>query len=261
MNRIKLGLCLSGGGARGIAHVGILKALEENEIVVDVISGTSAGSIVGAMHASGCTIDQMMEVLKQSSFFKILRFGIPTDGLVKLTYLRQVLEDYIKEDDFAALQKPLFIAVSNLNSGDAEYISSGPLFDVVLASSSIPWIFKPIEMGGNLYVDGGLLDNLPVKPLLQQVDLLVGVNVMHKVDTDKKSVQNLMGITNRVFEMSIWANTKPNVGFFDVLIEPDVHSFSIFQLNKYKELFEIGYQAGLKAVPVIKEKLLLAAAV
>ena len=109
LEKIKISIALSGGGARGIAHVGVLKALEENGIYPQIISGTSAGSIVGALYASGQTPEQMIEFVREASVMKIFKMGLPYSGLTKLTYLRDRLAAFIPNDSFEALDKKLFV--------------------------------------------------------------------------------------------------------------------------------------------------------
>ena len=114
--RKRIGLALSGGGARGIAHIGVLQALEEQGIFPEVISGASAGAIVGALYAAGKTPEEIMEFVRKASFFKMFKVAIPFSGLTKLTYLRDKLAESIPEDRFEALEKKLFVAIANLNN-------------------------------------------------------------------------------------------------------------------------------------------------
>lgn len=256
MERIRIGIALSGGGARGIAHVGVLQALEENGITPQVISGASAGAIIGALYASGRRPEEILKVVKDATIWKMFKVGLPTAGFSKLTYLHERLAAYIPEDSFESLQKKLFVAVANLNTGKLELLSQGPLFRAVMASAAIPLVFQPVEIEGQWYVDGGLLDNLPVRPLVYaDVNLIIGVNVMPLVDVPDKSVQSVVGIATRCFDLSIQANTRPNVEYCDIYIEPKaVHAFHIFQFNKVQELFEIGYETTQRQMPEILAK-------
>ncbi len=239
-----IGIALSGGGARGIAHIGVLQALEDNGYFPGVLSGASAGAITGALYASGRSPAEILDFVRQASLFKLFKVGLPYSGLTKLTYLREKLAEYIVADSFEALEKKLFVAIVNLNTGQCEIRSSGRLFDVVTASSSIPLVFQPVEIDGQLFVDGGLLDNLPVEPLRPLVDVVIAVNVMPQVEVPNKAVQNVFGIAQRCFDLGILANTRPSIQQCDLLIEPkEVHGFNIFQLNRYRKLYDIGYAA------------------
>jgi NTE family protein len=253
---MKTGISLSGGGARGIAHIGVLQALEENAIYPDIISGASAGAIIGAFYASGMRPAQIFQLVRKSSLLRLFSFGIPNRGITKLTYLKSLLEKNIGPETFDDLPKPLIASISNLNTGLTEEIDSGPLYDVIMASASIPLVFQPVEINGNIYVDGGLLNNLPVNKLREMADFILGVNVMPDIEVEKGSIESTIGVATRSFQLSVIANTRPNFKFCDVLIEPEkVHPYHVFQLNKYQEIYDIGYEKTLSLIPDIKEKI------
>lgn len=256
IDKPKIGIAFSGGGARGIAHIGALKSLLENGIEPHVISGSSAGSIVGALYAAGKSPEEMLAFVKDSKLFKLIKVGLPNRGFTKLTYLRERLSQTIEEDSFEALHKKLFVAISNLHTGICEMVSSGPLFDVIVASSSIPLVFKPVELNGQLYVDGGLLNNLPVTPLLEEVDFVIGVNVMPQVELRDTSLQSLIGVAARCFELSVVGNTRPDLESCHFVIEPKaVHNYHIFQFNQYEALYQIGYEATQAIIPTLMSQL------
>lgn len=255
-NEMKIGISLSGGGARGIAHIGVLEALLENGIQPEVIAGTSAGSIVGALYAAGKTPEEMLDFVKDSSILRIFRVGLPDKGLASLKYLQERLQEAIPEDNFESLQKRLFIAVTNLLTGKLEIKSSGELHKVIMASSAIPLVFQPVTISDGLYVDGGTIENLPVQPIRNLSDMVIGVNVMPYEPVEEKSVNSMWSIAVRCFEMAIWVNTKPDLKNCDIIIEPGkVRNYNIFQFNKYKELYEIGYVATMLQMPEIKAQL------
>ena len=251
--KTKIGLALSGGGARGIAHIGVIKAFEENDIEIHAVAGASAGSIVGALFAAGKTADEMLTLVRESSLFKIYKMEIPNGGLTNLTYISDKLKEVIPEDSFNALKIPLYVAVANLITGKLEILNKGSLSRIVRASSSIPFFFKPVLINGDLYVDGGVLDNLPVDPLINTMDVVIGVNVMPQYNVSHRNLQNILGIANRVFDMGVWANTRTNLNRCDLTIEPvDLHRYTIFQISKYQEIYQLGYMAGLAKAEEIK---------
>lgn len=251
---IKIGLCLSGGGAKGIAHIGVLKAFRETGIFPDVVAGTSAGSVVGALYAAGKTPEEMIDFVRDGSLFKIYKVIMPSDGLTKLTYLKEKLQAVIPEDRFEGLTRPLHVAVTNLITGNVEIKNSGPLFDVIMASSSIPLVFSPVEIDGQIYVDGGMLANFPVQPLIGQSDVIIGVNLMPQEPISEKSVQNIIGIATRCFSLSVWSNTQPQLRHCDLVISPpNIEQYNIFQFSRYKELIELGYEAALDRIPELLE--------
>src|ERR1700754_1937451 len=158
---MKIGLALSGGGARGIAHIGVIKALEELNIKPDVISGTSAGSIVGVLYASGMRPNEIFDVVSHLSIFKSVKIAWAWSGLLKMEGLQALLTKHIPDNTFESLKIPLTVAATEIRLGEIRYFSSGELGPAVIASCSIPGIFDPVHFDGHLYVDGGLLDNLP----------------------------------------------------------------------------------------------------
>ncbi len=252
---INIGLALSGGGARGIAHIGVIKALEEHDIQCNILAGTSVGAIVGALYAAGYGPEEMLGLFKQANIFRLFTFTIPDKGFTKLTYLKDQLARYIEEDSFEKLHKKLFIALTNLNTGQTEFRSSGPLFDVVTASSSIPLVFKPVEIDGHHYVDGGLMENLPAsRGFLKASDVVIGVNAMPEIGLPDKQFSTVFSVATRCFELAVLGNSNSAIEKCNVLISPTkVHKYHIFQFNKYQELYDIGYEAGLQAIPALKE--------
>src|SRR5687768_1376909 len=173
-----IGIALSGGGTRGIVHVGALKALEENGIFPSIVSGTSAGSIVGAMYANGYSPAEILSISSERSLIWMFSLRLPTKGFVRHTFLRKLLKRYIPADNFEELKRPLYVAITNLNTGKVEVINSGPLHDVIIASASIPVLYEPIRIGENWYSDGGLLMNLPVSPIRPEAKFIIAVNLV-----------------------------------------------------------------------------------
>jgi NTE family protein len=237
---MKRGLVLSGGGARGIAHVGVLKALDEMEVKFHKISGTSAGAIVGALYACGYKPDHIFELVKNLSIFKSVRPAFAWTGLLTMDGLKELLLKSIP-DDFAKLKIPLTVAATDIRKGQIRYFSEGELIPAIVSSCSIPAIFNPVNMDGNLYVDGGLLDNLPVKPIRSECDFIVGSHCNHiSPDFD---VKNIKLVVERSLLISIYANTEVSRGLCDVFIEPPrMDRFSSLDLSKAQEIFDFSYR-------------------
>ncbi len=238
---MKRGLVLSGGGARGIAHVGVLKALDEMEVKFHRISGTSAGAIVGALYACGYKPDHIFELVKNLSIFKSVRPAFAWTGLLTMDGLKELLLKSIPENDFAKLKIPLTVAATDIRKGQIRYFSAGELVPAIVSSCSIPAIFNPVSLDGNLYVDGGLLDNLPVKPIRSECDFIVGSHCNHiSPDFD---VKNIKLVVERSLLISIYANTEVSRGLCDVFIEPPrMDRFSSLDLSKAQEIFEFSYR-------------------
>jgi NTE family protein len=175
---MKVGLALSGGGARGFAHLGVLKALEEANIKVDMLSGASAGSMAAAFYSYGYKPEEILKIFESTSLLKLVWPAFSFTGLLSIQKTESVYKNFLEEDTFEDAKIPLYISTTNLNEGKAEMFSSGSLRQAIMASCCIPFIFDPIKIGTDYYVDGGILNNLPTEVLKEKgCDFIIGVNV------------------------------------------------------------------------------------
>ena len=243
MQRKKIGLALSGGGARGIAHLGLIKAMEERKIPIDVISGTSAGSIVGALYASGHSTEDILEMVKSVSTYQLLSPAYSLKGFLKIEVLRKFLNKYIEKDSFESLKIPLYVAATNINRGMTDYFSKGELFTAVCASSCIPVLFNPVEVKGYSYIDGGILNNLPVEPLRETCDILIGSHT--NPINDGFTPKNARQVMERTLMMAIVCNVDVRKSRCDHYIEPpDLGGYNVLDLRSADEIFDKGYEAA-----------------
>ncbi len=164
---MNIGLVLSGGGARGAAHIGVIKALEEHKIYPTHIAGTSAGAIVGALYAGGVGWLEMLNFFKTIPLFNTNRYAYRKPGFIDTKRFYDNFKEYLPIDNFNALKKPLFITATNVVDGTLKIFHEGELIRPVLASASFPGVFTPTEIDGSYYIDGGTLNNFPVEPLKQ----------------------------------------------------------------------------------------------
>lgn len=254
MNKYKLGIVLSGGGARGIAHLGVLDALQKHGIEPDLVAGTSIGAIVGSLYAAGLEPKFILEEIKKEKITKFLSWSLPGDGFLDLEYMEELLSKHIGENSFSALKKPLFISVSNLNTGKNEIISQGSLFEYVIASASIPIVFKPRIINGQTYVDGGLLNNMPVLAIRELCDRVIGVHVNHSGPLEK--INGMKEIAERCLRLAIESNIKENMKACDIVIQPDkVKEFNTFDFRKADEIYQAGFDTTEAMMPEIIAKL------
>lgn len=239
MNK-KYGLVLSGGGARGISHIGVLKALDEMGLKFDRLAGTSAGSIVGSLYAYGYTPDKILEIVLQTSFFKSVRPAWTMTGLFSLERLKDVLLKFMPENSFDALKIPITIAATEIVQGRPDYFSSGELIPSILASCCVPAVFSPVQINGHVYVDGGLMDNLPARCIHDEVDFLIGSHC--NFITSEFNLVNFRSVIERSALIAISGNTTASKNLCDVLIEPpEVGKYSGMDLSRAKDLFDAGY--------------------
>lgn len=237
---MKIGLTLSGGGARGVAHAGVLKALEEMGIRFSCLSGTSAGSIVGALYAYGYSPDEIFSIVKKVSVFRSVRPAWAWSGLLTMDGLRDLLMECMPENSFDALKMPLVIAATDIRKGTVHYFKEGELIPAILASCTIPVVFNPLPYAGGLYVDGGLSDNLPASVIADQCDFLIGSHCNPiSADFDPR---NMKVVIERSLLMAINGNTTQSKRICDIVIEPPgLDQFNSFDLTRAQEIFQIGY--------------------
>lgn len=239
----KIGLVLSGGGARAYAHIGVLEALNEHGIYPTHLSGSSAGALVGALYCTGYKPLEILDLAKSHEFLQIFKIGFVNKELTEMTRLKSFLNQYL-EDDFSSLKIPLSICASNINVGAFEIRSSGKLIEFIAASCAIPLLFKPIKINNHLYVDGGLLNNLPIEPLLETSEKIIGVSVNEHEFKD--NIRGAVQITQRCLQLAVWSTVQERIEKCDVSIHIDKHfNYSMFSISKSQELFDIGYNQAM----------------
>jgi len=237
---IRVGMVLSGGGARGIAHLGVLKALTEFGVSVSMISGTSAGAVAGALFASGMEPEAVLERIRAGRLIRNLRPSWQSSGLFSLELLQRLISETIPHDDFSGLGMPLTVAATNLRTGNTEYFSQGRLTLPLMASCCIPVVFSPVVINGERYVDGGVLNNLPVEPLVGKCDLIIGSHC-NPVSSDF-SGKSMKSVAERSFLLGVGFNTRASRSHCQVFIEPPALSrFSAADFTAAKDIFEAGY--------------------
>ncbi len=249
-----IGLALSGGGARGIAHLGVLKALDELGIKPDLISGSSAGAVVGAFYAAGYEPDQIYETLTKTNVFRLLRPAISKLSFLKLDRTSHVFNKFLPQK-FEQLEIPLIITATEINQGVTHYFSTGELIKCIHASCSMPIIFEPIKIGDKVYVDGGVMDNLPVDPLIEaQMDVIIGVHVNPKNEDFK--AMSIRNIAERSFQLALSYNVKERKPKCDIYVEPqDLKGIKLFEISKAKIIFKAGYDAVMNDKEAILKKI------
>lgn len=239
-----VGLVLSGGAARGIAHVGVLQAFSEWKLPIHAVAGTSMGAIVGAFFAAGIPPKGMLEILRNDRrFIDRFQFRLLSTGLLNMSFLQDVLEEYIGLPHLEDLKLPLHVAATNLNTGETRYFHEGPLGPAISASAAIPVLFAPQVIDGQSYVDGGLTNNLPTDPLRATHDLLIGVHVNYQADMHR--FEGMGEIATRCFSMAIYQTVKERRAACDLLIEPpETRDFALFDFDEAQALYETGYRAA-----------------
>ncbi|HPD64857.1 MAG TPA: patatin-like phospholipase family protein [Bacteroidia bacterium] len=245
------GIALSGGAARGFAHLGVLKFIEEQNIFPGIVAGTSAGSIAGAFYADGYSPDETFEIFSHTKIMDFLDISLPKKGLLKKDGLKKILEGHLRAKTFEELKKPLYICVTDLNNARAEYLNQGNLIEAVLASCAIPVIFEPLIRNDVIYVDGGVVNNLPVEPIRPLCNRLIAVNVNPL--TFQKEISGVVSILVRSFLMAASKDIASKKSQADIYIETTkISKFAYYEIKKGKEMFEIGYKAAKDVFDTLK---------
>lgn len=239
-SKIKIGVALSGGGVRGISHLGVLKGLNEAGILPTQISGSSAGAIAGAMYCQGYEPDEVLKIIVETNFFKFIRPAISWTGILKMDTVESLFKTYLGHNDFGMLKTPLSVAATDINKGKVVYFSEGELIKPILASACIPGMFEPIVIGGKHLVDGGVLNNLPVEPLNGVCDVVIGVNCNHL--PTEANIRNMKNLIERAVIMSMNSNVYSRKATCDFFIEvPGLAQYGVFDIKKASQLFQAGY--------------------
>lgn len=248
------GLVLSGGGAKGFAHVGILKALEEYGLVPKIISGTSAGAFAGVLYADGKSPDEIISFFKEKKFQEFAEFGIPKAGFFKNTRFHSFLKTHLTARNFDELKIPLRVAATDIENGELKIFSQGDVVSSVIASCTVPIVFSPTEIKGKYYVDGGLLKNFPVSIIRGNCKVIFGVNVSPVCPSEFKN--SFKYVAERTFHYMSTSNTFQDRKLCDYLLESsDLTSYSMFDLDHVDEIYQMGYQMGKHFLEVNKDKI------
>lgn len=240
----RIGVSLSGGGVRGIAHLGVLKALNEHDIFPEIVAGVSAGALAGVFYCDGYKPDEIFKVFNQTSLFKFAKIGIPRKGFMSMEKAQKILEQNLNAKTFEKLQIPLSVATSNLTDGKVEYFNTGDLINKVIASASIPIVFKPVKIENKLYVDGGIFDNMPVKPLQNKCSKIIASHVNPL--TKNEDIDGILDVAERTFHLAIASSVQENAQACDLFIElPELRKYSLLKLENIQEIFDIGYKSTM----------------
>jgi len=247
-----IGIVLSGGGSRGVAHVGALRALGEHGIYPNRVAGASSGAIVGALYASGYSSAEMLEFFEKKNPFRLSNVAITKPGIIDTDKVRIDFEEYFPENSFESLQRELRVLATDLTRGEPVEFHSGELIPAVLASASYPMMFTPIEIDGRLYADGGIVSNFPTELLEGRCTALIGVHAGDLREVDNSEFSNSLTVLKRALEVGMFRTSRAKYGMCNVVIRPpNLARFGIFDAKQNEAIEAIGYEATLERMPEI----------
>ncbi|MHB8483165.1 MAG: patatin-like phospholipase family protein [Nitrospiria bacterium] len=252
----RIGIALSGGAARCIAHLGALEVLEKEGIMIDSIAGTSGGAFVGALYASGLSVDQMKEIALHLSWRGMVKPVFSRHGLISGKNLFRYISRYVGPLHFKDLRIPLAVVASDLRSGDKVVITEGLVSEAVAASCSLPVIFSPVHVHGRILVDGGISSNLPVLTLVENMGatLTIAVDVNDRAREQSK-LNNLFQIGIHTVTLFAKKNAAVEKKTADIVINVDASGISLMDLKKAQLILKRGKSAAEKQIPLLKKYL------
>jgi len=254
-----IGLALGGGFARGIAHIGVLKVLEQEGIPVRVITGTSVGALIGATYCSGLSIEELEEVARNTRFTTFARWTLSRCGFASNDRMIKFLANTLKVKTFEELRIPLGVTATDFNSGEGVVFHSGSIIDPVRASCAYPGMFLPVEIRGRYLVDGMLSHPVPTRPLREMgADRVLAV---HLKGTWSKggAPRHLFDVIGQSFSIAQDAMSQLWRQAADLIIEPDVAGFAYDDFKRSGDLIRVGEMAMREALPTIRKWLETAA--
>lgn len=286
VKRPKIGLVLSGGGARGIAHIGILQWFEENHIPVDFVAGTSMGGLVGGMYAVGKTPAEMRQIIENINWDEVLQdapsqrelsyrrkqdrresqnnidlglkngVSIPTGlnaghkvGLV----LDRLTLPYSTVENFDNLVLPFRCVATDMITGRGIVLQSGSLSTALRATMAIPGVFALVERDGKILADGGLVNNIPTNVVKDMgADIIIAIDIGNPLG-DKKTLESIGGILSQTVGVALIGNDRRNLSLADIIVAPDLGNYGTFDFKAGKELYELGYKGATEKSVVLKK--------
>ncbi|MGK7389771.1 MAG: patatin-like phospholipase family protein [Candidatus Cyclobacteriaceae bacterium M2_1C_046] len=236
----KIGLALSGGGARAIAHLGIMKALEAEGITFSKISGSSAGAVIAALYAGGMTPDEIYQKFVSLKLWSLINPIIPNSGFLSMSNAEKLIKENLPVKTFEELKIEICVSATDLEKGVSSCFTKGDLIKPLLASCCVPVLYKPVELEGRRYIDGGILNNLPVDLIKEDVDFVIGLHSNPIHPSFKPS--GVKSMIERSFMMAVTCNVYARKHLCDIFIEPPaLGTYKIMDFGKAEEIFDIGY--------------------
>lgn len=250
----KIGLALGSGGARGFAHLGVIKVLKEENIPISYVAGSSMGALIGSLFAAGTDLEQLYKIVTSFKRKYYLDFTVPKMGLIKGNRIKDFIGIFTFWKNIEDLEIPLAVVATNIRTGEKVVFRKGLIADAVRASIAIPGIFTPEKIGDQLLVDGGVVDRVPVSVVKEMgADLVIAVDVSHvKQDMEITSIYDVIMQSLDILQMEIVQNREIAS---DIMLRPRVEQFNSRSFTNIEEIIAIGENEARKHIEQIKEKI------
>ncbi len=250
-SRPRIGIALGGGFARGLAHIGVLKVLESNQIPIDYVAGTSVGALIGAAYCSGISPKELEEIAYLVRFKDFARWTLSRLGFASNDRMANFLARFLKVKTFEELRIPLAVSATDFATGDAVTLKAGPLIDAVRASCAYPAMFLPVQVNGRLLIDGMLAHPVPAVPVRELgAERVIAVYLAaHWVNLQgPRHVFDIVGQCFSIAQQRMCTMWQPSA---DMVLEPDVREFSYDAFDHARELIACGERAAQGALPLL----------
>lgn len=249
-----LGIVFSGGGVRGLAHIGTIKVMEELGLSPNYVAGTSAGALVGALYAQGYTADEILEFFMETPVFSWRHFGYKKPGLIDLEKMIPHFKKYFPTNSFADLKRKLMVVGTNLETSESIVFSEGEIIRPILASAALPVVFTPVKVNGALFADGGITNNFPVDLIQPYCENIIGVYVNPIGNVEQASLKSSFSVLQRAFQISSSHDSFPKFETCSVLVMPDeLSDYYVMDMRHLKKIYEIGYNAAYAQIESFKQ--------
>ena len=278
----RIGLSLSGGGAKGFSHVGVLKVLDSLGVKIDYISGTSMGAIIGGLYAAGYSGKDIEKIVMNTDFYSLItdpksrretpffnknvdkylltiplkngKITLPSSistGQRNVYLLKELLKNVSETKDFSKLPIPFMCVATNLESGNMQIFEKGDLVESILASSAFPSLMDPVKIGDSLYIDGAMTVNYPSKPLKDKgIDIVIGVDLNQSL-AKKEDLNSIISILHQIIDIGIKRETKYQYKYTDINIKPNLKGMTATSYDNKMAILDSGYVEALKYVPIL----------
>lgn len=237
----KIGLALGGGAVLGAAHIGVIRALEEMDVEISFVSGTSIGAFVGALYAFGNTSKDIEEIVLRLSWMDISGIAILENGLLSNAKLGELLDESLGEKKIEDADIPLAVIATDITNGDKIVLDKGSVAQAVMASTCIPGVFSPVKLDQKILVDGGIVENIPIDTVKNMgADYVIGVD-LNAIKTYNKP-DSVLDVLINSFHFTLKAAAKFQTEEASLLITPDLSKFNMISTDQIKALIEQGYK-------------------
>lgn len=244
---VRIGLALGGGAVLGAAHIGVLKAIDELNIHIDYVAGTSIGAFVAGLYAYGKDWEEILSIAEDLSWTDLSGLSFSRMGLLSNKKMGELIRKHIGDVRLEDAPIPLAMIAADIVNMDKVVLSKGSVAEASMASACVPGVFTPVEIDGRLLVDGGLVESVPISPLKEMgADIIIAVDLNSRQNEERP--KNMIDILLRTFLITSHTATNYQIREADILITPDLSSFNVVDIDQYPDLVEKGYQEAIRVL-------------